>query len=181
MRRRIPWLILVISLAWTGTWAEETYQVRKSGGQLVLTNVTPVGKAGRRTVAQQAAPVAEPAPAASPPRQRPYSHLVQRIASRYGVDANLVHAIIKVESNYDPRAVSRRGAVGLMQLLPSTAAEMGIYQLTDAHDNIMGNCVSCHNTVDAVGKSPAHISTTAICEDCHSVVAWLPPERMPAR
>jgi soluble lytic murein transglycosylase-like protein len=138
MRRRIPWLILVISLAWTGTWAEETYQVRKSGGQLVLTNVTPVGKAGRRTVAQQAAPVAEPAPAASPPRQRPYSHLVQRIASRYGVDANLVHAVIKVESNYDPRAVSRRGAVGLMQLLPSTAAEMGIYQLTDAHDNIMG-------------------------------------------
>jgi soluble lytic murein transglycosylase-like protein len=63
---------------------------------------------------------------------------VDRVASRYGVDPDLVHAVIAVESAYDPYAVSSKGAVGLMQLLPETAAELGIHQLTDAHDNVVG-------------------------------------------
>jgi hypothetical protein len=42
------------------------------------------------------------------------------------------------------------------------------------HGNIVANCSSCHNGVDATGKNPTHIQTTNVCEDCHSNVIWAP-------
>ena len=71
-------------------------------------------------------------------QSRTYADLVRSVAGRYGVDHDLVHAVIAVESNYDPGAVSSRGAVGLMQLMPETAHELGVHKLTDPHDNIVG-------------------------------------------
>jgi len=56
----------------------------------------------------------------------PYSGIVQRAAKRNGVPAALVHALIKAESNNNPKAVSPAGAVGLMQLMPATAAGYGV-------------------------------------------------------
>lgn len=51
----------------------------------------------------------------------PYGEIIRRASLRYGVDALLLASVIEAESGFDPRAVSRRGAVGLMQLLPTTA------------------------------------------------------------
>lgn len=139
MRPPTAWIFLVALLAAGGVRAEDRYEVRQDDGHLLLTNVSPGGNSGRRVMpVRPPRAAAPPASVAPEPRLRPYSHLVQRISARYGVDQNLVHAVIKVESGYDPEAVSRRGAVGLMQLLPATAAEMGIHDLTDAHDNIVG-------------------------------------------
>ena len=60
-------------------------------------------------------------------------------ASRYFVvDADIVRAVIKAESNYNPRAVSPKGAMGLMQLMPDTAREMGVADLFDPEANIHG-------------------------------------------
>ncbi len=60
-------------------------------------------------------------------------------ASRdYSVDPNIVRAVIKVESNYNERAVSPKGALGLMQLMPSTAREMGVTDAFDPSQNING-------------------------------------------
>ena len=59
-------------------------------------------------------------------------------AQRYNVPADLVRAIIRTESNFRPSAVSSAGAVGLMQLMPGTARDMGVSDSTDPRQNILG-------------------------------------------
>jgi soluble lytic murein transglycosylase-like protein len=66
------------------------------------------------------------------------SHLVEQTANRFQVDPQLVHAIIKVESEYDPKAVSRKGAMGLMQLVPETAQRLGVENPFNPKENIEG-------------------------------------------
>ncbi len=78
-----------------------------------------------------AQPAAAPAAAMSP-----YHELVAAAASRYGVDAELITSVIAVESNFDPKAVSRKNARGLMQLLPETAARFGVKDVFDPAENI---------------------------------------------
>ena len=65
-------------------------------------------------------------------------HLVQQSANRFQVDPQLIHAIIQVESEYNPNAVSRKGAMGLMQLIPSTAQRFGVANPFDPQQNIEG-------------------------------------------
>lgn len=67
-----------------------------------------------------------------------YDDLIVRMASEEGVDANLVHAIITMESNHDRLAVSPKGAQGLMQLRPDTAARYAVSDPFDAAANIRG-------------------------------------------
>lgn len=64
--------------------------------------------------------------------------IIDRVSSRYQVDPKLVHAVIRVESNYDPAAVSSKGAMGLMQLIPSTARRFGVRNPFDPKENIQG-------------------------------------------
>lgn len=67
-----------------------------------------------------------------------FDDLVQAAAQRYGVDPDLVHAVIQVESDYNPDCTSSAGAVGLMQLMPGTAAGLGVGDARDPSQNIAG-------------------------------------------
>ncbi|MBF0476518.1 MAG: lytic transglycosylase domain-containing protein, partial [Deltaproteobacteria bacterium] len=67
-----------------------------------------------------------------------FDGIINQTANKYGIDKNLVKAVIKVESGFDPDAVSGAGAVGLMQLMPGTAEHLGVDDSSDPKQNING-------------------------------------------
>jgi hypothetical protein len=68
----------------------------------------------------------------------PLADLVEQTARRYNVDPLLVHAVIQVESSYNPNAVSPKGAQGLMQLMPATARRFGVSDSFRVAENLEG-------------------------------------------
>ena len=68
----------------------------------------------------------------------PFHGIIVQVAGRYEVDPHLIRAIILAESGYNPKAKSKRGARGLMQLMPTTAKSLGVENVFDPEENIDG-------------------------------------------
>ncbi len=67
-----------------------------------------------------------------------FDEYVRKASKKYEVDPNLIHAVIKAESSYDPYALSSKGAGGLMQLMPATATQYGVIDRFSPEENIDG-------------------------------------------
>lgn len=114
----------------------EKYHLQLQGGWMDV-SVADVAKIEPEEVF---APIPQPAPAAPAPtaaaNQPPYQEFVLAAASRYGVDAELISSVMEVESHFNPKAISAKNARGLMQLLPETAARLGVKDIFDPKENI---------------------------------------------
>jgi soluble lytic murein transglycosylase-like protein len=79
--------------------------------------------------------------------QKRYTYLIDRVARELSLDRNLIHAVVRVESAYDPLAVSRAGAVGLMQLMPETAKRYGVRDSRNPTQNLYAGVLHLRNLI----------------------------------
>ena len=141
-------IFFVLTLANFSAEARADYFVLRSGARLNVTAYQLVGEryrlqliggsaeiAARDVVAIEPEEIFVPAPR-MPLTQAPYGEMIQSAAKKYRVDADLIFSVIAAESSFNPRAVSRRGARGLMQLLPATATRLGVKNIFDPAQNI---------------------------------------------
>ncbi len=81
-----------------------------------------------------------------------FDALIEAAARRHGLSADLIKAVIRTESNFDPTAISTAGAKGLMQLMDATAAELGVKDSFDPAQNIEGGAAYLRQMLDRYGQ-----------------------------
>lgn len=125
----------------------DIYQYVDENGVLHFTNVNYGKKHAKTKITRAPSPDAATARSAEVKRSQStpaaaltsaYSHIINAACDKYGVDPSLVHAVVKVESDFNPFALSRKGAMGLMQLMPQTAVEMNVKNSFNPEQNIHG-------------------------------------------
>ncbi|MGH9310079.1 MAG: lytic transglycosylase domain-containing protein [Vicinamibacterales bacterium] len=105
---------------------------------------------------QEPSPAPAPVPAAAKAVQAvlaagPYSEIISSMSQAHGLDPMLVNALIQVESNYRPRARSHKGAMGLMQLMPSTARRYNVRNPYDPRANVAAGVKHLKSLMDSFG------------------------------
>lgn len=134
--------LLLTALFHQHSFALEGYLYKDSEGKFVLTNrddkglavvkKTPVGSNLHISQADVQRYIHQPV------ENQQYDHIIERVASEYQIPPGLIKAVIHTESHFNPRARSRVGASGLMQLMPGTYRAMGVRSPFDPADNIRG-------------------------------------------
>jgi soluble lytic murein transglycosylase-like protein len=165
LHRSCFWLVWGVALAAGSLWAADTPSVAGNQPVRMTSVVRSDQRTGKlvRSVVVNPKPVAEhkvaetvvvpravsslPAPGPASPVRAAVSlalptgsidEMVAQVAARESLPPQLIHSVIKVESNYDPNAVSPKGALGLMQLIPATARRFGVNNVFNPADNIQG-------------------------------------------
>jgi soluble lytic murein transglycosylase-like protein len=117
----------------------QIYSWRDADGKLVVSVKPRAGGGAQTTYAVRGATsVKATIPLAISHKSAPYDAAINEHARRQGVAEDLVRAVIQVESAFNPNAVSNKGAMGLMQLMPATALELGVRNPFDPDQNIRG-------------------------------------------
>jgi soluble lytic murein transglycosylase-like protein len=144
--------------------ARADYAVLRSGQRLHITAWQNLGDTvrldlpgGSVTVAAEELQRIEPEELFGDSAQRepdiPYSAQIRDAAANFGLDPALITSVIAVESNFNPRAVSKKSALGLMQLLPETAALMAVPNAFDPAQNINGGTRYLRQLLDRYGQN----------------------------
>jgi hypothetical protein len=129
VRRLVPVAVVVVLAAGSVRAADQMYYRRSEDGTLVLTNVP--DRTDLRPLRPEGRPV-------RPGQGAKYRDMIYRAAREEGIHPELAYAVAAVESSFDPLARSQKGAEGLMQLMPDTAARFGVTNTFDPADNVRG-------------------------------------------
>ncbi len=140
--------VLCCAMTAMASAARAEYVVLRSGQRLSVTGYQREGDkyklqiaGGTVEVAAEEVVTIEPEEVFTPAKhdntaKAPFGKLIEAASAQYRVDADLITSVIAAESNFDPKAISRRNARGLMQLLPETATRLGVRDIFDPRENI---------------------------------------------
>jgi hypothetical protein len=130
-------LILAAAAFTSDIYGQTLYSYEDENGTRVFTNIPPVGRVQDLQVLSSAPPL--------PPKENKadtksdlYHTIIQKYANKYQLDPHLIRSVIATESGFNARALSPKGARGLMQLMPATAARLGVTNIFDPDQNIGG-------------------------------------------
>ncbi|HBT96194.1 MAG TPA: hypothetical protein DEB25_00350 [Desulfobulbaceae bacterium] len=150
-------MVLAVALALFNVapaWAD-MYQCRDRRGIQHFTNAPSSETCRPVTMCQKQTVFPTAVSRFTEPDNSPFDGSIYWAASRYSLDPLLIKAIIQTESAFNVRAVSRRGAQGLMQLMPDTARELFVRNPFDPHQNIVGGSRYLRSLLDTFGENLA--------------------------
>jgi soluble lytic murein transglycosylase-like protein len=128
--------------------AAQIFTFRDASGRLVLSNTKPTEATHVKLYAVHASPEVRSTRFAAPSRAAVFDDLIVEHARQHGVRQSLVRAVIQVESAFNPHAVSEKGAVGLMQLMPATAREFGVRNAYNPDENVRAGVAYLRQLLD---------------------------------
>lgn len=152
IRRFALSIFAVLPLAGLCSGAHANVFERKQNGHLVEISQPAWRADASPAVERRSNPTAASA-SNSPQSQNAVRQHIQVAATRFGVDRNLVDAVAWQESRYNPRALSTAGAMGVMQLMPGTARQLGVRNPQDVEQNVVGGTAYLRQQLERFGNN----------------------------
>jgi len=145
-------IFAVLPLAGLCSGAHANVFERKQNGNLVEISQPAWRADASAAVERRYKPKAQPVSDAAQSQNVVRQH-IEATATRFGVDRNLVDAVAWQESRYNPRAISTAGAVGVMQLMPETARQLGVRNPHDVEQNVVGGTAYLRQQLERFGNN----------------------------
>ena len=142
----------IVALAVLGqySYSQVLYSYLDENGNRVFTNIAPVQPVWDLKITGS---IPSLAPSDFNSQSEYYNSLIEKYAGDYGLDPSLIRSIIAQESGFNPKAVSPKGARGLMQLMPATAERLGVNNSFDPEQNIRGGVKHFRSLLDTFNNN----------------------------
>jgi hypothetical protein len=155
LRQNFALLLTIVFVAIFGDnlQAQALYSYTDESGFRVYTNIPPVDAIFDPEISGFLPET--PSPSAPAPKSTMFDPIIEKYANHYSLDPDLIRSIIATESGFNPKAVSPKGARGLMQLMPATAQRLGVNNSFDPEDNIRGGVKHFRTLMDSFNNDLA--------------------------